>query len=156
MPQISPLEIHKLLPKKNCGKCGVATCMAFAIKLLSKKASLEDCIYIKKAEYLRNYLMLKEMLAPILKPKETKLVINEKLCNGCGNCVIVCPSNISICLEVAGGKGPRQKNIVLRISNGMLKTENLTLCKRFEEEEGGIEPCRACINACPIEAIEFV
>ena len=69
LSQISPLEIHKLLPKKNCGECGVSTCMAFAVKLLSKKASLEDCVYIRKAEYLRNYIMLKEILAPLLKAK---------------------------------------------------------------------------------------
>ncbi|RLG58285.1 MAG: tRNA CCA-pyrophosphorylase [Candidatus Hydrothermarchaeota archaeon] len=151
---MNPIEIHKLLPKKNCGECGVATCMAFAIKLLSKKASLEECKHIKKAEYIRNYVMLKEMLAPLLKAKETRLIINEKLCNGCGNCVVVCPSNVSISLSIAGGKGPENKNVVFRVSNGLLLTENLILCKRFEEEENA-QPCTACINACPIEAIEF-
>jgi len=40
---LSGLEIFKLLPKTNCGDCGVPTCMAFAMKLAQKKAELGDC-----------------------------------------------------------------------------------------------------------------
>ncbi len=40
---LSGLEIFKLLPKTNCGDCGVPTCMAFAMKLAQKKAELSDC-----------------------------------------------------------------------------------------------------------------
>jgi acetyl-CoA decarbonylase/synthase complex subunit gamma len=40
---LSGLEIFKLLPKTNCGECGVPTCMAFAMKLAQKKAELGDC-----------------------------------------------------------------------------------------------------------------
>lgn len=40
---LSGLEIFKLLPKTNCGDCGVPTCMAFAMKLAQKKAELEAC-----------------------------------------------------------------------------------------------------------------
>ena len=39
----SGLEIFKLLPKTNCGECGVPTCMAFAMKLAQKKAELGEC-----------------------------------------------------------------------------------------------------------------
>jgi len=39
----SGLEIFKLLPKTNCGDCGVPTCMAFAMKLAQKKADLGEC-----------------------------------------------------------------------------------------------------------------
>ncbi|MFQ6110070.1 MAG: (Fe-S)-binding protein, partial [Candidatus Aminicenantales bacterium] len=40
---LSGLDIFKLLPKTNCGDCGVPTCMAFAMKLAQKKAELSQC-----------------------------------------------------------------------------------------------------------------
>jgi len=40
---LSGLEIFKLLPKTNCGDCGIPTCMAFAMKLAQKKAELSEC-----------------------------------------------------------------------------------------------------------------
>ena len=40
---LSGLDIFKLLPKTNCGDCGVPTCMAFAMKLAQKKAELDAC-----------------------------------------------------------------------------------------------------------------
>lgn len=40
---LTGLDIYKHLPKTNCGKCGSPTCLAFAMKLAAKKASLEEC-----------------------------------------------------------------------------------------------------------------
>ena len=40
---LSGLDIYKLLPKTNCKKCGSPTCLAFAMKLAMKKASLDEC-----------------------------------------------------------------------------------------------------------------
>ncbi|MCL5773541.1 MAG: acetyl-CoA decarbonylase/synthase complex subunit gamma [Firmicutes bacterium] len=40
---LTGLDIYKLLPKSNCGECGAPTCLAFAMKLAGKKASLEEC-----------------------------------------------------------------------------------------------------------------
>jgi len=37
------VEIYKLLPKTNCGKCGLASCFGFAAKLASRQASPDDC-----------------------------------------------------------------------------------------------------------------
>ncbi len=42
---LTPLQIHKLLPKTNCKECGSNTCMAFAMKLAAKKAALSECPY---------------------------------------------------------------------------------------------------------------
>jgi acetyl-CoA decarbonylase/synthase complex subunit gamma len=42
---LSGLDIFKLLPKTNCGECGVPTCLALAMKLAQKKAELKDCPY---------------------------------------------------------------------------------------------------------------
>ena len=40
---LTAIEIYKLLPKTNCGKCGVPTCLAFAMKLANKQAELSAC-----------------------------------------------------------------------------------------------------------------
>jgi len=40
---LSGLEIYKRLPKTNCKKCGFPTCLAFAMQLAAKKASLDKC-----------------------------------------------------------------------------------------------------------------
>ena len=40
---LSGLDIFKLLPKTNCGDCGVPTCLAFAMKLAQKQAELDQC-----------------------------------------------------------------------------------------------------------------
>ncbi|MCL2433359.1 MAG: acetyl-CoA decarbonylase/synthase complex subunit gamma [Clostridia bacterium] len=42
---LSGLQIQKLLPKTNCKECGSNTCLAFAMKLAAKKASLDECPY---------------------------------------------------------------------------------------------------------------
>lgn len=42
---LTGLNIFKLLPKTNCGECGVPTCMAFAMKLAAKNAELSACPY---------------------------------------------------------------------------------------------------------------
>jgi acetyl-CoA decarbonylase/synthase complex subunit gamma len=45
---LSGLDIFKLLPKTNCGECGVPTCLAFAMKLAQKKVELKDCPYVSE------------------------------------------------------------------------------------------------------------
>ncbi len=39
-------EIMKMLPKTNCKECGYATCFAFAMKLATGGAKLDDCPYL--------------------------------------------------------------------------------------------------------------
>lgn len=40
---LSGVQIFKYLPKTNCKKCGHPTCLAFAMKLAAKQASLDAC-----------------------------------------------------------------------------------------------------------------
>jgi acetyl-CoA decarbonylase/synthase complex subunit gamma len=40
---LSGLEIYKLLPQTNCKDCNYPTCLAFAMKLAAKQATLSDC-----------------------------------------------------------------------------------------------------------------
>lgn len=40
---LTGLDIYKLLPKTNCKKCGMPTCLAFAMQLAQKRAELDKC-----------------------------------------------------------------------------------------------------------------
>lgn len=37
------VEIYKLLPKTNCGKCSTSSCFGFAAKLATRQARADDC-----------------------------------------------------------------------------------------------------------------
>ncbi|MHC1745011.1 MAG: acetyl-CoA decarbonylase/synthase complex subunit gamma [Syntrophobacteraceae bacterium] len=45
---LSGIQIFKLLPKTNCGECGVPTCLAFAMNLAAGKAELDACPYVSE------------------------------------------------------------------------------------------------------------
>jgi hypothetical protein len=40
---MTPIDVYKKLPRNNCGKCPAGTCMAFAVQVLRRLASLEEC-----------------------------------------------------------------------------------------------------------------
>lgn len=61
------MQIYPLLPKKNCGKCGVPTCMAFAMKLAAGEAELDACPYLEPAS--------KEKLEALLTPPVKSIVV---------------------------------------------------------------------------------
>jgi len=42
------LEIYKLLPRTNCGKCGFPTCLAFAMRIAAQKAEPKQCPYLSE------------------------------------------------------------------------------------------------------------
>jgi acetyl-CoA decarbonylase/synthase complex subunit gamma len=58
------IEIYKLLPKSNCGKCGVPTCLAFAMQLAAGKAELAACPAVSKEAKVK----LSEASAPPIRP----------------------------------------------------------------------------------------
>ncbi len=45
---LTGIEIFKLLPKTNCGDCGVPTCLAFAMQLASGKVELSACPHVSE------------------------------------------------------------------------------------------------------------
>ncbi len=45
---LSGLQIYKLLPQTNCKDCGYPTCLAFAMKLAAKQATLTDCPHVSE------------------------------------------------------------------------------------------------------------
>ncbi len=61
---LTGIQIYKLLPKTNCGECGVPTCLAFAMALAAGKAELASCPYVsEEAKEL-----LSEASAPPIRP----------------------------------------------------------------------------------------
>jgi len=61
---LTGIEIFKLLPKTNCGECGVPTCLAFAMNLATGKAELSACPYISEEAKAQ----LAEAAAPPIRP----------------------------------------------------------------------------------------
>ena len=61
---LTGIQIFKLLPKTNCGECGVPTCLAFAMNLASGKAELDACPYV--SDEARE--QLSEASAPPIRP----------------------------------------------------------------------------------------
>jgi acetyl-CoA decarbonylase/synthase complex subunit gamma len=45
---LTGIDIFKQLPKTNCRECGQPTCLAFAMKLAQKQASLDQCPYVSE------------------------------------------------------------------------------------------------------------
>jgi len=61
---LTGIQIFKMLPKTNCGECGVPTCLAFAMNLASGKAELDACPYV--SDEAREHLA--EASAPPIRP----------------------------------------------------------------------------------------
>ena len=53
---MNPIEVYKKLPQKNCGKCSVGTCMAFAVHYLRRQIKLSECCELDDAgrAYIEN------------------------------------------------------------------------------------------------------
>ena len=44
----TPLEVYRLLPKTNCGDCGISACLAFAAAVIKQEKRLRDCPHLDK------------------------------------------------------------------------------------------------------------
>jgi len=102
---LTGIQIFKLLPKTNCGECGVPTCLAFAMNLASGKAELDSCPYV--SDEAREQLA--EASAPPIRPVkigagvrafttggETVLFRHEKTFYNPTAIGVLMPSNISL------------------------------------------------------------
>ena len=56
------LDVHRLLPGGNCGRCGEASCLALALRLAFGEARLGDCPRLLEAEFAHNRALLVEWL----------------------------------------------------------------------------------------------
>lgn len=60
--KLEVLHVYKLLPQKNCKKCGENSCLAFSMKLVNEEKTILDCKEIFLPEYDEKRKLLFEML----------------------------------------------------------------------------------------------
>jgi acetyl-CoA decarbonylase/synthase complex subunit gamma len=91
---LSGLEIYKLLPQTNCKDCNFPTCLAFAMKLAAKQATLDDCPHVSEEAKIKleaassppiRLIELKAEAGEVKVGNETVLFRHEKtFYNKCG------------------------------------------------------------------------
>jgi len=69
--------------------------------------------------------------------------IDDELCVGCGNCVVVCPVDALNSEDIAGGKGHNIDELTRVVSNGRAIVVDSELCNG----------CGTCVIACPVDAL---
>ncbi len=72
------------------------------------------------------------------------LKIDEELCQGCGNCIVVCPVSALSDTSVAGGSGSEEKK-TFGVSTGAVRIYDPEFCTG----------CGTCVRACGYGAIEI-
>ncbi len=76
LKELGPIDVYQLLPKINCKECGVDTCMAFAMKIVSHEVNIDQCPPLLKKENEKAYNRLKELLKPAV--KEVTVGVGDK------------------------------------------------------------------------------
>jgi len=155
MGQMNAFQIYKLLPKTNCKECGEATCMAFAVALLKQAKKIEDCPPLADAKYEDNVKKLHEIFDPLGEVHKSGLTLDEDLCTGCGNCVTVCPAQISHDPKIASGVAPQEdsNDLIFRVEDGKVKILNLDICRRVTPP---VMACDVCEHYCMSKAIKII
>ena len=59
---LTALQLYRLLPGGNCGKCGEPTCLALAVKLAEEEATLEKCSPLLETQHEEKRKALVELL----------------------------------------------------------------------------------------------
>jgi 4Fe-4S ferredoxin len=153
MPRTSVYELYELLPKTNCGRCGMG-CMGFAGYLLSRDLKPGDCPALDDPEYVDQKRRLVEILGEYVKNELTGLIVDDSRCIGCGICVSVCPVHAANHREITLGKGARPDDLaVIRIVNARVRLFHPELCNRAIPSA---PPCKACADFCPTDAMDLV
>jgi 4Fe-4S ferredoxin len=129
--------------------------MSFAFKLINREKNLEDCTPIfEEKKYSSQLQDLQKLLEPLKSATETGLIVEEDLCSGCANCVVVCPVHASDDPKGMGsGFGATIDDPILRIEDGVVKVINMKKCRRYGKNR---ILCVACRENCPSSAIRFL
>jgi ArsR family metal-binding transcriptional regulator len=59
---LKALDVYKLLPGLNCGKCGEATCLAFGLKIVAQAAEIALCQPLLSGQYEERRVRMVEAL----------------------------------------------------------------------------------------------
>jgi 4Fe-4S ferredoxin len=151
---VTVMELYQLLPRTNCKLCGEATCMAFAVALLSRKRNIAECPPLLSENFKKQKEKLESLLLPAAGAEETGMIVHTELCTGCGNCVVACPVDVANDPHGAAvGCAPTNDKVIFRVVDGKVAASNIKECRRFGKNR---VLCYACIDPCPTGAIEFV
>ncbi len=155
MPDFDAFHIMNLLPKTNCGICDEATCLAFAVKLINRETELKACLPLfNDPAYKNQQKQLCEILKPLELALETGILLDTEICNGCGNCVIVCPPNVRVNPSSRLGDGAENPdNSLFVVYDGVARISNIEHCRRYEPP---ITQCNVCEVFCPTDAIKIL
>ncbi len=127
--------------------------MAFATRLALREVELKDCPPLhENPQYATQLATINELITPLLAAEETGVKLDDTMCTGCGNCVVVCPVDASAEPDTASGKAARSTDTVFRVENGTAKIINLEKCRRFPPDRMN---CRVCEQGCYVKAIEI-
>lgn len=144
------MDVYKNLPQTNCKKCGEDSCMSFAMKLLKGDSDLSKCTPLEEEGFKEKKGRLDEFLSKSGDALETGHVMRYEFCNGCGNCVVVCP--VTSAKDSGGGKDPKSKDVVWTVVDGKVKIVDIKKCRRLGDDTN----CTVCKDACPFGVIDFV
>jgi 4Fe-4S ferredoxin len=150
--KLNPMELYQLLPKTNCRLCSAKTCMAFATKLALGDVEPEECPPLLEPEFADNLAKIMELVTPLKSAAETGVILDEEKCTGCGNCVVICPVDLTVEPATATGNAALSEDTVFRVENGIAKIINLEKCRRFPPERIN---CTVCEQYCCSDAIEL-
>ncbi len=129
--------------------------MSFAFKIINKEKKVEECLPLfEESKYEKQREELLDLLKPLEEATETGLIVDESKCTGCANCIVVCPVHAAEDPYGAGiGYGIKMENPILRVEDGVVKVENLKICRRYGKNR---ILCVACRENCPTDAITFL
>ncbi|WP_457612360.1 acetyl-CoA decarbonylase/synthase complex subunit gamma [Methanocaldococcus sp.] len=74
MKKVSAMDIYKLLPRRNCKRCGY-TCMAFATKLLEREVSLDQCPLLTEEQRKKILELISPPVREVTFGREKKVVL---------------------------------------------------------------------------------
>lgn len=171
---LTGIQIFKLLPKTNCGECGVPTCLAFAMNLAAGKAELASCPYVSDEAKEQ----LAEASAPPIRPVsigagarafkaggETVMFRHEKtFYSPTGLAAVIASDEADLDKKLKEwnalqyervGLNLRPELVALKDANGDAKTFSVTAKKIAEESEfnlilmtENVDVMKAAVDVC--------
>lgn len=98
------------------------------------------CVEICPEEVLTaGDILAKKRQQGLMFTHECTVLVDQKLCMGCGNCCTACPVNRKIDPEMGAGGTSRSNDVLMRIERGKNTVLHNDLCKG----------CKVCEDTCP-------
>jgi len=76
---LSVLDVYKLLPRSNCGECGLSSCLAFATQVIKEGEDLTRCPYLPEAARPQVAVVQAQQQAGLGRRRESLAIAREAL-----------------------------------------------------------------------------